>query len=150
GSEAGSPSCGNTTVTPVRTLSRSISVEWPTRAPATSVIALFGPGSASPIAIPSSRARTFRRSPGRQRSLVRGTPARPERPIQAAMEAFMVECLRCGDVRQIQARQGGHVQAGGCKRCDYVGWASVADLTEKLRRILRERPPERRRLYAAS
>ena len=62
----------------------------------------------------------------------------------------MVECLRCGDVRQVPSRQGEHVHAGECARCDYVGWASVADLTEKLRRVLRERPPERRRLYAAS
>jgi hypothetical protein len=36
-----------------------------------------------------------------------------------------------------------------CLRCDYVGWALVADLTEKIRRVLRDRPPERRRLYAA-
>jgi len=41
------------------------------------------------------------------------------------------------------------VDAGECGRCDYVGWASVADLTEKIRRVLRDRPPERRRLYAA-
>jgi len=62
---------------------------------------------------------------------------------------LMVECLRCGDVRQVPARKGENVDAGECNRCEYVGWASVADLTEKLRRVLRERPPERRRLYAA-
>jgi hypothetical protein len=62
---------------------------------------------------------------------------------------LMVECLRCGDVRQVRARKGENVDAGECNRCEYVGWASVADLTEKLRRVLRERPPERRRLYAA-
>jgi len=66
------------------------------------------------------------------------------------MDTLLVECLRCGDVRQVAAQQGEHVRAGECGRCDYVGWASVADLTEKLRRVLRERPPERRRLYAAS
>jgi hypothetical protein len=65
------------------------------------------------------------------------------------MDALMIECLRCGDVRQISAREGQKVDAGECKRCDYVGWASVADLSEKIRRLLRERPPERRRLYAA-
>jgi hypothetical protein len=64
------------------------------------------------------------------------------------MNSLMIECLRCGDVRQIPAREGEHVHAGECKRCEYVGWALVADLTEKLRRMLRERPPERRRLYA--
>jgi hypothetical protein len=66
------------------------------------------------------------------------------------MDTLMVECLRCGDVRHVPAREGEHVRAGECRRCDYVGWASVADVTEKLRRMLRERPPERRRLYAAS
>jgi hypothetical protein len=60
------------------------------------------------------------------------------------VETRTVECLRCGDVRRITGRD-----AGECSRCEYVGWALVADLTEKLRRILRERPPERRRLYAA-
>ena len=56
-----------------------------------------------------------------------------------------VECLRCGETRELIGRD-----AGECQRCEYVGWALVADLTEQLRRILRERPPERRRLYAAS
>jgi hypothetical protein len=65
------------------------------------------------------------------------------------METLMVECLRCGDVRQVSSPAGEHVHAGECERCEYVGWASVADLTERLRRMLRERPPERRRLYAA-
>jgi hypothetical protein len=64
------------------------------------------------------------------------------------MDLLTVECLRCGDVRHVRAPEGEHVHAGACERCEYVGWASVADLTEKLRRILRERPPERRRLYA--
>jgi hypothetical protein len=65
------------------------------------------------------------------------------------METLSVECLRCGDVRQVPARAGEHVHAGECQRCEYVGWALVADLTERLRQLLRERPPERRRLYAA-
>jgi hypothetical protein len=65
------------------------------------------------------------------------------------MEMLSVECLRCGDVRQVSAPADGHVHAGECNRCEYVGWAFVADLTERIRRILRDRPPERRRLYAA-
>jgi hypothetical protein len=65
------------------------------------------------------------------------------------METVWVECLRCGDVRQVYTRAGEHVHAGECQRCEYVGWALVADLTERLRQLLRERPPERRRLYAA-
>jgi hypothetical protein len=65
------------------------------------------------------------------------------------MGKLMIECLRCGEVRQVPGREGSKIDAGECKRCDYVGWALVADLTEKLRRLLRDRPPERRRLYAA-
>lgn len=65
------------------------------------------------------------------------------------MATHSIECLRCGHVRQALARPGGNVDAGECDRCEYVGWAFVGDLTEKLRRMLRERPPERRRLYAA-
>jgi hypothetical protein len=65
------------------------------------------------------------------------------------MNTLIVECLRCGATRQVDARAGARVDGGECDRCEYVGWALVAELTEKLRRILRERPPERRRLYAA-
>ena len=65
------------------------------------------------------------------------------------MELLRVECLRCGDTREVPAKADDHVDAGECERCEYVGWALVADLTEKIRRVLRERPPERRRLYAA-
>ena len=65
------------------------------------------------------------------------------------METLSVECLRCGQVRQISERPGVNVDAGECDVCEYVGWAFAADLTEKIRRVLRERPPERRRLYAA-
>ncbi len=65
------------------------------------------------------------------------------------MAMHSVECLRCGHVREVLARAGENVKAGECDRCEYVVWALVADLTEKLRRVLRERPPERRRLYAA-
>jgi hypothetical protein len=65
------------------------------------------------------------------------------------MEKLAVECLRCGEVRQISAQEDTRLDVGACDRCEYVGWALVADLTERLRRVLRERPPERRRLYAA-
>jgi hypothetical protein len=65
------------------------------------------------------------------------------------MEKLAVECLCCGDVRLVDARAGEHIDTGECERCEYVGWALVAELTEKLRQVLRERPPERRRLYAA-
>jgi ribosomal protein S27AE len=65
------------------------------------------------------------------------------------MELLTVECLRCGDTREVSAKADDHMDAGECARCEYVGWALVADLTEKIRRVLRERPPERRRLYVA-
>jgi hypothetical protein len=65
------------------------------------------------------------------------------------MRTLTVECLRCGDTREVHARAGVHVDGGECRRCEYVGWALVAELTEKLRQALRDRPPERRRLYAA-
>jgi hypothetical protein len=64
------------------------------------------------------------------------------------MAALRIECLRCGEVRAQEAPKH-HVDAGGCLRCGYVGWASSADLTEPLRRTLRERPLERRRLRVA-
>ena len=74
----------------------------------------------------------------------------PRTPILTVpMEMLTVECLRCGDTREVSAPADAHVHAGECRRCEYVGWALVADLTENLRRVLRERPPERRRLYAA-
>ena len=91
GSVAGSPSCGNSTVTPVRTSSPSISVVWPTRTPATSVIAFQRPGVPRPTAMPRSRAlmRSGRAGhrPRGPRGRARHTPprrrprgARPARP----------------------------------------------------------------------
>ncbi len=35
-----------------------------------------------------------------------------------------------------------------CPKCSYVGWASSAELSERTRRLLRERPLDRRRLHA--
>jgi hypothetical protein len=39
-----------------------------------------------------------------------------------------------------------HLDPGECPKCGYVGWAPVADLTEVARRMLRDRPLERRSL----
>jgi hypothetical protein len=36
-----------------------------------------------------------------------------------------------------------------CPRCGYVGWAPIDALSERERRVLRERPLERRRLRLA-
>jgi ribosomal protein L37E len=52
----------------------------------------------------------------------------------------LIECLRCGE------RRDDLRQEPECPRCGYLGWARVAELTELIRRRLRERPPESRRL----
>jgi len=64
-----------------------------------------------------------------------------------AMGSLRIECLRCGETR---ARRPNHrVDDHECPRCSYVGWASSAELSEAQRRLLRERPVERRRLRIA-
>jgi Zn-finger nucleic acid-binding protein len=65
------------------------------------------------------------------------------------MDALHIECLRCGDVRVLFPVERHRVDGGECPRCRYVGWAASAEVDEALRRRLRTRPLERRRLYAA-
>jgi hypothetical protein len=55
------------------------------------------------------------------------------------MEPLTVECLRCGDRREVESHREGE-----CTRCGYVGWARESELTELTRRAIRERPPEYR------
>jgi Zn ribbon nucleic-acid-binding protein len=55
-----------------------------------------------------------------------------------------VECLRCGHFRTVELERSERLDPGECPRCGYVGWALVADLSDPVRRTLRERPPERR------
>jgi hypothetical protein len=65
------------------------------------------------------------------------------------MEARLrpVECLGCGYRRAI--RDGERCSAlDECPRCHYVGWASSAELSERTRRLLRDRPLNSRRLHA--
>jgi hypothetical protein len=54
----------------------------------------------------------------------------------------MVECLNCGKRRDVPEQE--------CPRCTYVGWASVEELDEALRRMLRERTVVGRRIRVAS
>jgi uncharacterized membrane protein YvbJ len=54
----------------------------------------------------------------------------------------MVECLNCGKRRSEHEVE--------CPRCAYVGWAPVEDISERLRRRLRERPLSGRRMRIAS
>jgi DNA-directed RNA polymerase subunit RPC12/RpoP len=64
------------------------------------------------------------------------------------MESLVVECLRCGSHREDEQSPLRNTNAE-CPRCGYVGWAPVGDLSERDRRALRQRPPERRRLRLA-
>jgi hypothetical protein len=59
----------------------------------------------------------------------------------------MVECLNCGETRA-EPRDSVHrvVTDDSCRRCGYVGWARSEELSESTRRLLRDRPPGRRRL----
>jgi hypothetical protein len=58
-----------------------------------------------------------------------------------------VECLSCGYRRAMRA-DGNTSAHDECPKCSYVGWASSAELSERTRRLLRERPLDRRRLHA--
>jgi ribosomal protein S27AE len=58
-----------------------------------------------------------------------------------------VECLRCGERHELRRSDERWIEQGDCPRCGYVGWAESAILTEPLRRALRERPLEARRIY---
>ena len=59
-------------------------------------------------------------------------------------EKHAVECLHCGTFRTVERERTQRLDPGECARCGYLGWALVADLTEPVRKTLRERPPELR------
>jgi hypothetical protein len=61
------------------------------------------------------------------------------------VEKLRIECLSCG-ARRTVAGNVPHLDPGECPRCSYVGWARVDDLTDVARRLIRERPLERRSL----
>ena len=60
------------------------------------------------------------------------------------MDVLTIECLNCGETRRVGDTKS-HVR-DECPRCGYLGWAESESLTETLRRRLRERPLELRRL----
>ncbi|HUF01537.1 MAG TPA: hypothetical protein VMN35_03850 [Gaiellaceae bacterium] len=66
------------------------------------------------------------------------------------METLEVECLQCGEHHRLVVPRIGSIQHGECPRCGYVGWAGVAELTERSRRDLRGRPVELRRMRLVS
>ena len=61
------------------------------------------------------------------------------------MAVFTVECLRCGEQREVVSTASSRLRRGECPRCGYVGWADSSALTEPARRALRERPLDVRR-----
>jgi len=65
------------------------------------------------------------------------------------VESIDAECLSCGKKRVVARPDGRQLYAGECPRCGYVGWAPAADLTERVRRLLREAPLPERRVSAA-
>jgi len=65
------------------------------------------------------------------------------------MQSAVVECLRCGQSREV-ARTWNHVESDECARCGYLGWAPSYELTEQMRKALRDRPLESRRLRAVA
>jgi uncharacterized protein (DUF2461 family) len=63
--------------------------------------------------------------------------------------SLTVECLACGDVRAVIVPAGGHLNPGECARCGYLGWAPSDELTEPMRRSIREAPLEHRATLSA-
>jgi len=66
------------------------------------------------------------------------------------VEAHVVECLHCGCQRRFAVVAAHTHDAGECPRCGYVGWAYAEELSEPVRRALRERPLESRRRARAA
>jgi phage FluMu protein Com len=60
------------------------------------------------------------------------------------VKTLTIECLSCGETRTAGGANS-HLR-DECPRCGYLGWAESESLTEALRRLLRERPLELRRL----
>jgi hypothetical protein len=67
--------------------------------------------------------------------------------MDPSMPGLRIECLRCGAPRTVEPEP--RLRTDECLRCRYVGWAFSSELDERIRRLLRERPVERRRLRAA-
>ena len=66
------------------------------------------------------------------------------------MERMQVECLGCGERRSIHRAEHRSLLGGECPRCGYLGWAPSEDLSERVRKLVRERPVQRRRFHLVS
>jgi hypothetical protein len=64
-----------------------------------------------------------------------------------AIRLRQVECLQCGYRRAVRKDEP-RTALDECPQCRYVGWAASAELSERTRRLLRERPVGRRHLRA--
>jgi hypothetical protein len=64
------------------------------------------------------------------------------------VESLVVECLSCGELRHVLPIPWRRMDPDECHRCGYLGWARSVELNELMRRALRDRPLERRRIYA--
>ena len=61
-----------------------------------------------------------------------------------AMDSGLVECLRCGCQRRLGSAPIRVRAARECPRCGYLGWAPASELSEAVRRALRDEPVELR------
>src|SRR5712692_2154250 len=107
-------------VTPVRTSSPSTIVTCPTRTPATSVMALSGPGSSTPGRIPSSRARGRAASAG---FVCASASPRTSSSATAAQKILPI-------VHSIGKLRQRIVLAGRHSRCNSLGGAPSSEETE--------------------
>ena len=60
------------------------------------------------------------------------------------VERPTIECLRCGQDRELVESARRSQSTGACPRCQYVGWAYSSELSERTRRLFRDLPLERR------
>ena len=67
--------------------------------------------------------------------------------VRMEIRLRQVECLNCGYSRAVREDER-RSALDECPKCHYVGWASTAELSERTRKLLRERPVDRRRLHA--
>jgi ribosomal protein L40E len=60
------------------------------------------------------------------------------RPSRADRDFMRLECLSCGTRRSVSPADR-RIDAGECRRCGYVGWARVAEISEQTRYAVSER-----------
>jgi Zn ribbon nucleic-acid-binding protein len=75
---------------------------------------------------------------------VRGKASAPVPADNYAVERITVECLQCGHSRAFAPGRRRDEKAGDCPRCGYVGWAHSTELSERMRKLFRDLPVERR------